>query len=351
MEGECALDLQVICAAAMMGFMLVFVVMMWKISSGMKQFLSDNIEEALIVSAECIGDQIQSIEKAMAEKMNVLQNENRALRGDLSRQLNGISAIIADAIDKSEIGVNSIVKELNYIIPTLRDEMKKLLQTLSENAGTFQKITLKNFEDEIKKFIQTINSSYANLDKAAQEQSKMLENVSGTVQGVLKTSAKDIQSDFEKTRATIQEVITEAMKQIDEDYQSNMRSMFQAMADNLAAITQELRASSAGGESGVNTSALETLIQDITKQLEEINSKTVKQAKSDGTKKVLEEVSEKLDKIIDRLAPPASPETTAPAQDEPPATAQPTKTTKKKKKNESASDAKATSANTEEVKS
>ncbi len=238
-------NLQTAAVAAMVVFLMVFIVMMWRIYAGMKQFLSENIEEALIVSAESIGKQIYSVEEAVSAKMNVLQNENKSLREDIRRQLAGITAIIRDSNDKSEIGVNSIVKELNYIIPALKDEMTRLLATLSENAGTFQKSTLKNFEDEIKKFIHAIDASYRNLEKAANEQNKAFANIAGTVQSVLQTSAMDIQSDFAMTRAEIQAVIKSAVQQIDEDYQSNMRRMFQAMADNLAAITQELRASTA----------------------------------------------------------------------------------------------------------
>ena len=240
-EGECGLTLQVISAAAMMIFMLIFIVMMWKISSGMKQFLSENIEEALIVSAECIGDQIMSIEKAMAEKMSVLQNENRALRGDVSRQLDGISALIADANDKAEVGVNSIVKELNYIIPAMRDEMTKLLQTLSENAGKFQADTLANLEAEVRKLINTIDTSCSALDKAAQDQSKQLASIAGTVQSMMQQSQMNIQSAFDKTHSAIKNANAEAVKQINADYQENMKRMFQAMADNLGAITSQLK--------------------------------------------------------------------------------------------------------------
>ena len=53
------MDLQVVIAAALVVFMGVFLVMMWKICNGMKQFLSDNIEEALIVSGDYIGERIQ----------------------------------------------------------------------------------------------------------------------------------------------------------------------------------------------------------------------------------------------------------------------------------------------------
>lgn len=55
------------------------------------------------------------------------------------------------------------------------------------------------------------------------------------------TGAKDIQNVFAKTRAELHETVNSAMKQIDSDYQTHMRAMFRVMADNLAAITQELR--------------------------------------------------------------------------------------------------------------
>lgn len=119
--------------------------------------------------------------------------------------------------------------------------MKKMLDALSQNAETLQNGTIKNFEAEIKKFIQVIDTSCENINHAAQEQSNLLTNVAGDVQCVLATSARDIQSDFEKTRTALQSIIKEAMEQIDADYQENMKNMFKAMADNLAAITQQLK--------------------------------------------------------------------------------------------------------------
>lgn len=341
------MNLQAVVGAALVIFMFVFIAVMWKIYNGMKQFLSSNIEEAIIVSGECMTEQLEDVSRSMTGRIRLLQNENITLREDISRQLSGIISIIRDSNDKAEIGVNSIVKELNYIIPALRDEMTKMLQTLSENAGTFQKSTLKNFEDEIKKFIKAIDDSYRNIERAADEQNKAVTNIAGTVQCVLQTSARDIQSDFAYTQAEIQNIITSAVQQIDEDYQSNMRRMFQAMADNLAAITQELRASSASGELSINTQALETKIQAMTQQLEEINSKTVKPAKTDGTKKVLEEVSAKLDTIIERLNHPAPPETPSPVNpDEAPATPKTKRASRKKNAADTEPDKQDTPANT-----
>ena len=44
--------MEIIFAGTMIIFMVIFLVMMWTIYSGMKKFLSDNIEEALIVSGD-----------------------------------------------------------------------------------------------------------------------------------------------------------------------------------------------------------------------------------------------------------------------------------------------------------
>ena len=104
----------------------------------MKKYLSDNIEEALIVSGDYIGERVKELHSTMTGRMNALENENMTLRTEITRRLDAISSIIADADDKSELGINSIVKELNYIIPSLRDEMTKLLNTLSENADSFK---------------------------------------------------------------------------------------------------------------------------------------------------------------------------------------------------------------------
>ena len=54
-------------------------------------------------------------------------------------------------------------------------------------------------------------------------------------------STQNIQSAFNRTHAELQAIITDAVGQINADYQENMKRMFQAMADNLAAITEKLK--------------------------------------------------------------------------------------------------------------
>ena len=116
----------------------------------------------------------------------------------------------------------------------------QLLEALSKNAATLQTTTIKNFEAEIQKFIKTIETSCAELNKAAADQSKLIAGIAGTVQGVMGQGARDLQSDFNRTHAALQNIIKNAVGQINTDYQENMKRMFQAMADNLAAITQHL---------------------------------------------------------------------------------------------------------------
>ena len=67
--------------------------------------------------------------------MNTLQNENQTLRKDLTARLEAITPIINGSNEKAELGVNSIAKELNHIVPTLRDEMNKMLDAMSKNAS------------------------------------------------------------------------------------------------------------------------------------------------------------------------------------------------------------------------
>ena len=235
------MDLQILSAAVLIAFMLVFMLMMWKIYKGMKKFLSDNIEEALLVSGEYIGEQIQSVERSVQERMSVIENSNYALREEITRKLEAIEAALNEANEKAETGLEGIVKELNYIIPSIRDEMNKLLDALSKNLDSFQKGTVKNPESEIKKLIQVIDTSCENLGKSSQEQRKLLASMAGTIQSALTNGEKDIQSAFEKTHKSLQDMITDSMSKIETDYQTNMKNMFKAMADNLAAITQELR--------------------------------------------------------------------------------------------------------------
>lgn len=118
--------------------------------------------------------------------------------------------------------------------------MTKMLQTLSENAGKFQEDTLKNFEAEVKKFIKTIDSSCENLSKASNDQIELLANIAGTIQSVLTSAARDIQSGIIRTNSALEAMTNDAVKRINNALQTDMQRMFQAMADNLASITSLL---------------------------------------------------------------------------------------------------------------
>ena len=294
--------MEIIFAGIVIVFMVIFLVMMWMIYSGMKKFLSDNIEEALIVSGDYIGDRVKDLHSTMTGRMNALENENRTLRAEISRRLDDLSSIISDADDKSghdisritndmntlletlsgnaeslrnenetlrrEItqrldaisaiiteannnstaGAGSIVKELNAIVPDLRNEINKLLKTLSENAEAFQESSIKNFEDEIKEFIKTINEMCEGIRKSADEQNKKFTEMIGKIQSVMNKGTKDLQSEFKGTHSALQSIIKDSLQQIEADYQDNMKKMFQAMADNLAAITHQLKAAGTNAE-------------------------------------------------------------------------------------------------------
>lgn len=153
------MDLQVLSAVIFIASMLIFLLMMRSIHKGMKRFLSENIEEALLVSGEYIGEQIQTAERSTKERMNTLEKSNYALREEITRRLEAIASTLSEANDKAGTGINSIVKELNYIIPSIRDEMTKLLDSLSKNIDSFQKGTIKALESEIKRLIHVIDVS------------------------------------------------------------------------------------------------------------------------------------------------------------------------------------------------
>ena len=284
--------------------MAALIVMMWVIYSGMKKFLSDNIEEALIVAGDSIGDRIKSLNSEMTGKMNALHNENMTLRSEITGRLDALSKVISDSNSKSELGVNSIVKELNYIIPTLRDEMKKLLYSLSENAETFQRDTIKNLDAEIEKFIHAVNSSCKSIRKSAEDQSILLANMAGTVQSVMEQGTRNLQSEFSRTHSELRQTITDSLRQIDADYQDNMKKMFAAMANNLAAITQQLR--EANAESPANLEEFWTVLQSITTRLDRMIvylKQMTPEANMKEFQTALQPIIEKLDKMIESLTP------------------------------------------------
>ena len=149
--------MQAIFLAAVIVIMVFLLVMMWTIYGGMKEFLRDNVREVIIASGECIIDRVQNLHGAMSTHINALETGNMTLRNEITRRLDALSGIIADSGGKSETGVNSIVNELNDIIPALRDEMKNLADTLSQNTASFQTSTISNLEAEIRKLIMAVN--------------------------------------------------------------------------------------------------------------------------------------------------------------------------------------------------
>ena len=133
------------------------------------------------------------------------------------------------------------MKELNDIVSALKDEMSKLLETLSRNTELIQTTTLRKFQAEIDRFVQVMETSCENINTAGRHQNETLANIAGTVQASMQNGARDIQNEFNHVHTAIREVMTSAAEDIKTNYQANMRKMFEAMADNLAAITQQLR--------------------------------------------------------------------------------------------------------------
>ena len=182
--------------------------------------------------------------------------------------------------------------------------MSKLLYSLSENAETFQRDTIKNLDAEIEKFIHAVNSSCKSIRKSAEDQSILLANMAGTVQSVMENGTRNLQSEFSKTHSELRQTITDSLRQIDADYQDNMKKMFAAMANNLAAITQQLR--EANAESPANLEEFWTVLQSITTRLDRMIV-YLKQMTPEANMKefhtVLQPIIEKLDKMIESLIP------------------------------------------------
>ena len=57
------------------------------------------------------------------------------------------------------------------------------------------------------------------LGKAANDQSKLIASIAGTVQGAMTKNEEDLQSMFKQTHANLQAIIQEAEEQINADYQ------------------------------------------------------------------------------------------------------------------------------------
>ena len=85
------MNMEVILAAALIVVLLVFIVVMYAVYSGIKQCLRDNIEEVLIVSGEYVAEQIKAADRSVTDRMNLLQDENRTLREELTGRLDAIT--------------------------------------------------------------------------------------------------------------------------------------------------------------------------------------------------------------------------------------------------------------------
>ena len=142
---------QIISIAALIIFVLVFLVVFWEIYKGMKTFLNDNIAEVLVVCGEVIDERIQVLDSSVSKKMTSLQYENQNLRDGLNSRLDGISSIIREANNQTGDNFSYLREELIQkidalasvkaakgtdtapIVSALREEMAKLLRTMSQN--------------------------------------------------------------------------------------------------------------------------------------------------------------------------------------------------------------------------
>ena len=95
------MDLQIIYIAALC--VIVILAALWKIYR--------NIEEVFIASGDYIGENIQALNNSISGRLNVLQNENKILREDVSRKLDALAKTITAANNNAELGLNSMVKE------------------------------------------------------------------------------------------------------------------------------------------------------------------------------------------------------------------------------------------------
>ena len=142
---------QIISIAALIIFVLVFLVVFWEIYKGMKTFLNDNIAEVLVVCGEVIDERIQVLDSSVSKKMTSLQYENQNLRDGLNSRLDGISSIIREANNQTGDNFSYLREELIQkidalasvkaakstdtapIVSALREETAKLLRTMSQN--------------------------------------------------------------------------------------------------------------------------------------------------------------------------------------------------------------------------
>ena len=223
--------------------LVIMLLMFGFLFGALKNFLLEEIQEAIIASGECTEDVGEEVKK-FDEALNAIRRENQDMRMEIMQSLAKIINAISQSDGKAEHESSNILKELREIVPALHTEISNMLKTLSEGSGKFQDESMRNIEAEVKKLSDAINAAVNNLNKASQAQSERLATVAGAVQTVLDKGVKDLQNEFNKTDSELKKITKDAVKRINDDYQNNMKKMFQAMADNLAAITRKLSSAS-----------------------------------------------------------------------------------------------------------
>ena len=236
-EGDCFVGWQIISIAALIIFVLVFLVVFWEIYKGMKTFLNDNIAEVLVVCGEVIDERIQVLDSSVSKKISSLQYENQTLRDGLNSRLDGISSIIRKANNQTGDNFSYLREELIQkidalasvkaakgtdtapIVSALREEMAKLLRTMSQNMeDVSHKI------EGLSATLVAIKSEGAGIDSDVIIRKldlivTALRDEMGTLLGTLATNIEEVQKgtikNFEDEIKKFNKAIDTAVKNID----------------------------------------------------------------------------------------------------------------------------------------
>ena len=72
------MELEIVLTAALIIFMAILILVMLGIYRDMKRFLSNNIEEVLIISAETIEERMKIIDDSVSGVVKILQSDNKS---------------------------------------------------------------------------------------------------------------------------------------------------------------------------------------------------------------------------------------------------------------------------------
>ena len=228
--------------------------MIWFMFRGLREVLINDVQAAIIVAGEDIGERVDNVQIVIKARIKELQSDIAAL-GDVMHSIT-LQTQTQTQSQTQQIQPE-VIENMFSIVHELQKETDSFLKDFAAKLDKSSQInnkTLALFDDEIKKFTGAVADSIKNLQKAGSyvtdsvselqktcdQNNKMLSDMATNFQGALYAAAGDVRDAFADAGNDLKKMITDSMEKINDDYRENISQIFQAMADNLASIKEVL---------------------------------------------------------------------------------------------------------------